>query len=88
MSEENDEYLQACKDDNLVEIADALGDQMFVLLGTFVKHGLQDNISDIFDEIYASNMSKLDKYGRPVKNQQGKAIKSNQYFKPDLKKFI
>ena len=58
MQEENDEYLEACKRGDIVEIADALGDKLYILFGTILKHGLQHKIEDIFDEIQRSNMSK------------------------------
>lgn len=88
MKEENEEYLEACKNKDMIEIADALGDQLFVLIGTMIKHGLQHKIERIFDEIYLSNMSKLDKNGQPIYNADGKAMKSSQYFKPNLEQFF
>ena len=88
MKEENEEYLEACKNKDMIEIADALGDQLFVLIGTMIKHGLQDKIEKVFDEIYLSNMSKLDKNGQPIYNADGKAMKSSQYFKPNLEQFF
>ena len=88
MKEENEEYLEACKNKDMIEISDALGDQLFVLIGTMIKHGLQDKIEKIFDEIYLSNMSKLDKNGQPIYNAEGKAMKSSQYFKPNLEQFF
>ena len=60
MREENDEYLDACRQGDLVEVADALGDQLYILCGTILKHGLQHKIEEVFDEIQRSNMSKLD----------------------------
>lgn len=60
MEEENREYLMAAMDTDLVEIADALGDKLYVLLGTIRAHGLQDKIVEVFNEIHRSNMSKLD----------------------------
>jgi predicted HAD superfamily Cof-like phosphohydrolase len=96
MKEENEEYLQACEDGNMIEIADALGDQLFVLLGTIVSHGFQNIIGDIFNEITASNMSKLDEDGKPIINGEngvfeedkalGKILKPKNYFKPNLEK--
>ena len=59
MKEENEEYLQAAKEGDLIEIADAVGDMLYILCGTILKHGLQDKIADIFEEIQRSNMSKL-----------------------------
>lgn len=88
MQEENDEYLEACKRGDLVEIADALGDKMYILFGSILKHGLQDKIEEIFDEIHRSNMSKLDENGRPIFREDGKILKSNRYFKPDIRKVL
>jgi len=88
MKEENEEYLQACKDGNLVEIADALGDMMYILFGSICKHGLQDKIADIFDEIHRSNMSKLDADGKPIYREDGKVLKSKLYFKPNIAQFL
>jgi len=88
MQEENDEYLDACKRGDLAEIADALGDKMYILFGSILKHGLQYKIEEIFDEIHRSNMSKLDDEGQPIFREDGKIMKSNRYFKPDLKQIL
>lgn len=84
MKEENDEYLKAAMDGDLVEIADALGDMLYILNGTILTHGLQAKISPVFEEIQRSNMSKLDKNGKPIYRKDGKVLKSDLYFKPDL----
>ncbi len=88
MQEENEEYLQACDDNSLVEIADALGDQLYILCGTILRHGMQHIIEDVFDEIQASNMSKLGEDGKPVLRKDGKILKGPGFFRPDLTKFI
>lgn len=88
MKEENDEYLEACKRGDLVEIADALGDKMYILFGTILKHGLQHKIEELFDEIHRSNMSKLDENGKPIFREDGKILKSQNYFKPNIKKVL
>ena len=88
MVEENREYLDACKDGNLVEIADALGDQLYILLGSILRHGMSDKIIDVFNEIHASNMSKIDSNGNPIFREDGKILKGENYFKPNLKQFI
>ena len=88
MKEENEEYLQAAKEGDLIEIADAVGDMLYILCGTILKHGLQDKIADIFEEIQKSNMSKLDKNGRPIHREDGKVLKSDLYFKPDIKRVL
>lgn len=88
IKEENDEYLEACKNGDLVEIADALGDQLYILFGTILKHGLQHKIEEVFDEIQRSNMSKLDENGQPIYREDGKILKSNLYFKPNIKGIV
>jgi len=88
MKEENEEYLEAAKRGDLVEVADALGDQLYILLGTILRHGLQDKIGEVFDEIQRSNMSKLDENGKPIFREDGKVLKSNLYFRPDIKKVL
>ena len=88
MKEENEEYLDACKDNNLVEIADALGDQLYILCGTILKHGLQHKIEEVFDEIHRSNMSKLDENGKPILRDDNKVMKGKNYFPPNIKKIL
>lgn len=85
MEEENDEYLEAVENENLVEIADALGDQLYVLTGTMLVHGLQDKIMEVFHEIQMSNMSKLGVDGKPIYREDGKILKGENYFRPDIK---
>lgn len=85
MQEENDEYLEACKQKDLTLIADALGDKMYILFGTIIAHGLQHKIEEVFDEIHRSNMSKLDDNGEPIYREDGKIMKSRNYFLPDIK---
>lgn len=84
MKEENEEYLEAAKNGDLVEIADALGDQLYILCGTILRHGLQDKIVEVFEEIQRSNMSKLDADGKPIYREDGKVLKSDRYFKPNI----
>ena len=86
--EELDEYLEACQNNDLKEIADALGDQLYILCGTILKHGLQYKIYDVFEEIHRSNMSKLDENGEPIFRADGKVLKGKGYFKPDIKKVL
>ncbi len=88
MREENEEYLEAAERGDLVEVADACGDMLYILCGTMLKHGLQDKIEEVFREIQASNMSKLDKNGQPIYREDGKVLKSDQYFKPDIKTIL
>ncbi len=84
MKEENEEYLDAAKRKDIIEIADALGDQLYILCGTILRHGLQNVIEDVFCEIQNSNMSKLDENGKPIYREDGKVMKSNKYFRPDI----
>ncbi len=84
MREENEEYLEAANRGDLVEVADALGDMLYILCGTILKHGLQDRIAEVFEEIQRSNMSKLDADGQPIYREDGKVLKSDRYFRPDI----
>ena len=98
MKEENEEYLQACFEHNLVEVADALTDQLYILCGTILEHGMQNIIEKCFEEIQRSNMSKLDEVGLPIINGEcgvfdetrplGKILKSDRYSPPNLKQFL
>ena len=88
MKEENEEYLEAATNNDIVEIADALGDQLYILCGTILRHGLQHKIVEVFEEIQRSNMSKLDEFGMPIYREDGKVLKSNLYFKPDINKIL
>ena len=88
MAEENDEYLDACHTNSLVDIADALGDKLYILCGTILKHGLQDKIEEVFNEIQNSNMSKLDAEGKPIFREDGKILKGPNYFPPNIFKIL
>ena len=88
MAEENQEYLEAANNNDLVEVADALGDMLYILCGTIIEHGLQDKIEDVFDEIQRSNMSKLGEDGRPIFREDGKVLKGPNYFKPNISKIL
>lgn len=98
MEEENDEYVKACSEGDIVEIFDALGDQLYILCGTIISHGGQKIIEKVFEEIQASNMSKLDYNGQPIINGEngvfdetrpiGKVIKSENFREPDLAPII
>ena len=88
MEEENQEYLEAAKNNDIVEVADALGDILYILCGTILAHGLQDKIVEVFNEIQRSNMSKLDINGKPVIREDGKILKGPNYFKPKIKEIL
>ncbi|MBX2984306.1 MAG: nucleoside triphosphate pyrophosphohydrolase family protein [Flavobacteriales bacterium] len=84
MREENEEYLEAAQQGDLVEVADALGDMLYILCGTILKHGLEHKIEEVFLEIQRSNMSKLGADGAPIYREDGKVLKSDRYFRPDI----
>jgi hypothetical protein len=84
MREEVDEYETAAADHDMVEIADGLGDQLYILLGNIIKHGLQHVILEIVSEIHLSNMSKLED-GKVIYREDGKVMKGKYYFKPNIK---
>ena len=88
MKEENEEYLEAVQNNDLIEIADALGDMLYILCGTIIEHGLQHKIEEVFDEIQRSNMSKLGEDGSPIYREDGKVMKGPNYFKPDFSKIL
>jgi predicted HAD superfamily Cof-like phosphohydrolase len=88
MKEENEEYLEAVQNNDIVEIADALGDMLYILCGTILEHGLQHKIEEVFDEIQRSNMSKLGEDGKPIYREDGKVMKGPNYFKPDFTKIL
>ena len=88
MKEENEEYLEAANANDLVEVADALGDMLYILCGTIIEHGMQDKIEDVFNEIHRSNMSKLGEDGKPIYREDGKVLKGVNYFKPHIKKIL
>lgn len=84
MREENEEYLEAANSGDLVEVADALGDMLYILCGTILEHGLQHKIEEVFNEIQRSNMSKLGADGQPIYREDGKVLKGPHYFKPNI----
>jgi predicted HAD superfamily Cof-like phosphohydrolase len=88
MHEENEEYLEAAQNGDIVEVADALGDMLYILCGTILSHGLHDKITEVFQEIQRSNMSKLDKNGQPIYREDGKVMKSELYFRPSIDKVL
>ena len=88
MKEENEEYLEAARKKDIIEVADALGDMLYILCGTIITHGFQYKIEEVFDEIQRSNMSKLDKSGKPIYRKDGKVMKGPNYFKPNIKAIL
>ena len=88
MDEENKEYLEAAENNDLVEVADALGDMLYILCGTILEHGMQYKIEEVFNEIQRSNMSKLGEDGQPIYRADGKVMKGPNYFKPNLESIL
>ncbi|MCH1557790.1 MAG: nucleoside triphosphate pyrophosphohydrolase family protein [Flavobacteriaceae bacterium] len=88
MAEENQEYFEAAKNNDIVEVADALGDMLYILCGTIIEHGMQDKIEEIFDEIQKSNLSKLGDDGKPIYRNDGKVMKGPNYFKPKISEIL
>jgi len=84
--EELEELKQALNNKDIVEVADALTDILYVTYGA--GHAFGINLDKCFDEVQQSNMSKLDEQGKPIYNDAGKVMKGPKYFKPDLKKFL
>lgn len=88
MDEENKEYLEAAENGDLIEVADALGDMLYILCGTILEHGMQHKIEEVFNEIQRSNMSKLGADGKPIYREDGKVMKGPNYFKPDIEAIL
>ena len=86
IKEELDELKEALDNKDLLEVADALTDILYVTYGA--GHAFGINLDKCFDEVQKSNMSKLDKFGKPIYNETGKVMKGPNYFKPDLNKFV
>jgi predicted HAD superfamily Cof-like phosphohydrolase len=82
------EYLEACNNDDLVEITDALADQLYILLGTMIAHGMQDIIENVFNEVHRSNMSKLGEDGNPIYRADGKVLKGPNFSPPNIAQFL
>ena len=86
IKEELDELQEAMKNNDLLEIADALTDILYVTYGA--GHAFGIDLDKCFDEVQNSNMSKLGENGEPIYNESGKVMKGPKYFKPDLSKFV
>ena len=87
MKEENEEYLKAAAENDIVEVSDALGDMLYILCGTIIEHGMQDKIKEVFDEIHRSNMSKIED-GVVLRREDGKVMKGKNYFKPNIEQIL
>ena len=86
IKEELEELKEALDNKDLLEVADALTDILYVTYGA--GHALGINLDKCFEEVQQSNMSKLDENGKPIYNEAGKVMKGPEYFKPDLRKFL
>ena len=86
IKEELTELTEAMNNKNLLEVADALTDILYVTYGA--GHAFGINLDECFDEVQNSNMSKLDENGKPIYNERGKVMKGPNYFKPDLSRFV
>ena len=86
--EELEEYREAVDTGDILEVSDALTDMLYVLLGTFITHGLQDIAVELFEEVHRSNMSKLDENGEPIFRKDGKVMKSKLFSEPDLRSIM
>jgi len=86
INEELEEFKEAIKNNDLKEVADALTDILYVTYGA--GHAFGINLDKCFEEVQQSNMSKLNKDGKPIYNESGKVMKGPKYFKPDLNKFL
>ena len=86
IKEELDELKEAMDNNDLLEVADALTDILYVTYGA--GHAFGIDLDKCFDEVQNSNMSKLDENGEPIYNESGKVMKGPNYFKPDLSKFV
>ena len=86
IKEELDEFIEALDNKDLLEVADALTDILYVTYGA--GHAFGVDLDKCFEEVQQSNMSKLDEKGKPIYNEVGKVMKGPKYFKPDLNKFI
>ena len=86
IKEELDEFQEAMKNNDLLEVADALTDILYVTYGA--GHAFGIDLDKCFEEVQNSNMSKLGENGEPIYNESGKVMKGPNYFKPDLSKFV
>ena len=86
IKEELEELKEAINNKDLLEVADALTDILYVTYGA--GHAFGIDLDQCFEEVQNSNMSKLDKNGKPIYNDSGKVMKGPNYFKPDLSKFV
>jgi len=88
LREELKEYIDAHDEGDMVEVGDGLVDILFITIGLVVKHGLQDVVVELFDEVFLSNQSKLDSDGKVIRREDNKILKGESYFKPAIGKIL
>jgi len=88
LQEEVLELYEAWSKGDIIEVADAITDCLYILFGTAIEFGLHEKLEALFDEVHGSNMSKLNENGRPIYREDGKVLKGKNYYKPDLKKVL
>lgn len=88
LDEEVVELFEAGAQGDIVEVADAIADCFYILIGTAIEYGIADKLPVLFDEVHRSNMSKLDNDGNPIYREDGKVLKSNNYTPPNLKDIV
>jgi predicted HAD superfamily Cof-like phosphohydrolase len=88
LQEEVIELHEAWSNKDIVEVADAITDCLYILYGTAIEFGLQEKLEELFDEVHGSNMSKLDENGKPIYRNDGKVMKGANYYIADLKKIL
>mgnify|MGYP005850742217 CR=1 FL=1 len=86
LKEEYQEYVNGEKNNNIVEIADALADMVYIIAGTAITYGIP--LTEVFNEVHESNMSKLDENGKPIYREDGKIMKGPNYFEPRIKEIL
>jgi predicted HAD superfamily Cof-like phosphohydrolase len=88
LDEEVTELFEASVNKNIIEVADAITDCFYILIGTAIEYGIADKLPQLFDEVHKSNMSKLDENGNPIYREDGKVMKSNNYKSPNISDII
>jgi len=88
LDEEVTELFEASINKNIIEVADAITDCFYILIGTAIEYGIADKLPQLFDEVHKSNMSKLDENGNPIYREDGKVMKSNNYKSPNISDII
>jgi len=88
LDEEMVELFDAGITGDIVEVADAIADCFYILIGTAIEYGIADKLVDVFNEVHRSNMSKLGENGKPIYREDGKILKGPNYSQPQLKEIV